>query len=328
MQRLRTHQLVAVSLAAAGMALLGAMTAFAAQEETAAKPKQPHVVLEVQGLHYDVGKPVLVRATIRNDGDTEVDNPLTDPIAAGLRVHDPDGKIWKPTGLDKASPQDQPKRLGPRSYFGQVLDISPNFPVLAKLGRYEVTYEYGDEQGPPVTVNIIPAFNPNANYKAVVKTAVGEFTIQLYREDAPLTVRTFVDLSRQGFYNGLVFHYVKPGDILIGGDPNGDGSGGSGFFLPAEFNSRQHLAGTVAMVRGAEPDSASSQFYICLKPEPERDGKFTVFGQVVDGMDTLGRLAETPTSGISSKPFYRPLKPLVMESVTIIETPVETDAGS
>jgi len=157
---------------------------------------------------------------------------------------------------------------------------------------------------------------------------VGEFTLQLFREDAPLTVRNFVDLSRQGFYDGSFFHYVRPGDILICGDPRGDGSGGSGFFLPAEFNSRQHLSGTVAMVRGEDPNSASSQFYICLKPQPERDGKFAVFAQVVEGLETLGRLAETPTSGISSKPFYRPLEPLVIESITILETSQGEDAGS
>jgi cyclophilin family peptidyl-prolyl cis-trans isomerase len=82
------------------------------------------------------------------------------------------------------------------------------------------------------------------------------------------------------------------------------------------------------MVRHSEPNTASSQFYICLEPQPERDGKFTVFAQVVDGMDALGSLAETPTSGTASKPYYRPLEPMVMETITIIETAPDQDEDS
>jgi peptidylprolyl isomerase/peptidyl-prolyl cis-trans isomerase B (cyclophilin B) len=151
--------------------------------------------------------------------------------------------------------------------------------------------------------------------------------IELYNQDAPLTVQNFVDLSRQGFYDGLLFHYSRPGDIIMGGDPAGDGTGGSGFFVPAEFNDRKHLAGTVAMVRGSDANSASSQFYICLAPQNERDGLFTVFGQVVEGMDVLTRLGEVATSGMNERPFFRPVEPLIIDSITIQETPA-AEAGS
>ena len=82
------------------------------------------------------------------------------------------------------------------------------------------------------------------------------------------------------------------------------------------------------MVRGADPGSASSQFYICLTPQPERDGRFTVFAQVIQGMDILDTLAKTPTSGTSEKPYHQPLEPLVMESITIQETTADQAAGS
>ena len=323
MHLLKTHKFVAFSLAAAGMTLAGVMTARAVQDDTAEKPRQPHVVLEVQGLHYDAGKPVLVRATARNDGKDEVENLLADPIASGFRLSSPDGKNWEPAATGKASPQIQPRRLAARTYFGQVIDLTAHFQVLAKVGRYELTYESGGQSSESVTINVIEAYNSDASYKAVIKTAKGDLTLQLFRKDAPLAVRNFVDLARQGFYDGLAFHYIRPGDIIIGGDPRGDGTGGSGYFIPAEFNKHQHLTGTVAMVRGSEPGTASSQFYVCLKPQPERDGKFTVFAQVVDGMDTLTSLAETPTSGAGSKPFYRPLEPMVMETITILETAPE-----
>ncbi len=328
MHTLKTHQIVAFSLAAAGMALASAMTASAAQDGTATTPAQPHVVLEIQGLHYDAGGQVLVRATARNDGKDEVENPLTDPIADGFRLSGPDGKSWQPVATGKPSPQNRPKRMAALTYFGQVIDLTVHFPVLAKVGRYEMTYASGDQSDTAVTINVIEVYNPDASYKAVIKTAKGDLTLQLFREDAPLAVRNFVDLARQGFYDGLAFHYIRPGDIVIGGDPAGDGTGGSGFFIPAEFNRHQHLNGTVAMVRGAEPDTASSQFYICLKPQPERDGKFTVFAQVVEGMDTLTSLAATPTSGADSKPYFRPLEPMVMETITILETAPEEDEDS
>ncbi len=281
--------------------------------------KNPRVVLEIRGLHYDAGDPVLVRVSAHNDGPTETANPLTDPVGRGFVLTEAGGKAHRPAGVGDAAPSQRPARLAPGAYFGRVMDLAPLFPVLSRPGTYTLGYGTGDDAAEPVTLNIIEEYNPTSSYMAVIKTPAGEMKIELFREDAPLTVRNFVDLARQGFYNGLPFHYVRPGDMLMGGDPSGEGFGGSGFNVPAEFNSRKHLAGTVGMVRGADPNSASSQFYICLAPQPERDGRFTVFGQVVEGMEVLNRLGETPTSGRSKRPFFRPLEPLVMESVQILE---------
>ena len=319
---------LATTLAAALFIMAGGIAGIPAQEEAGAGTKQPRVVLEVQGLHYDAGTPVRVRVTVRNDGESGTPNPLANPIAGGFRLSGPDGKTWQPEKLGQTSTEAQPRRLDGHSYFGQVIDLAAHFPALSKIGDYQLTYEAGEFSAESVRLNIIQAFNETSSYKAVIKTPKGDLTLQLFREDAPVTVRNFVDLARQGFYNGLPFHYVRSGDILMGGAPGEGGIGGTGFFLPAEFNNRQHLAGTVAMVRGADPGSASSQFYICLTPQPERDGRFTVFAQVIQGMDVLDQLSRTPTSGTSEKPYHQPLEPLVMESITIQETTADQAAGS
>ena len=121
----------------------------------------------------------------------------------------------------------------------------------------------------------------------IVMQKGGEIRIELYPEDAPKTVESFVTLSKKGFYDGLTFHRVVPGFVAQGGDPKGDGTGGPGYMLKAEFNARKHLRGTLAMARAQSPDSAGSQFYICLAPQPSLDGKYTVFGQVTAGMDVV-----------------------------------------
>ncbi|HWP35542.1 MAG TPA: peptidylprolyl isomerase [Thermodesulfobacteriota bacterium] len=127
--------------------------------------------------------------------------------------------------------------------------------------------------------------------KVRITMARGErIVIELYPDVAPRTVENFLALVRRGFYDGLTFHRVVPGFVVQGGDPNGDGTGGPGYAIKAEFNARKHVTGTVAMARAAHPDSAGSQFYICLAPQPSLDGKYTVFGQVIEGMDVVQRI--------------------------------------
>jgi cyclophilin family peptidyl-prolyl cis-trans isomerase len=323
---------IACLLAAAPLSEAPALAQEAAPDapETApseAEVKNPRVVLEIRGLHYDAGAPVRVRVSAHNEGEEGVKNPLTNPIAQGLYLKDSAGKTYRPEEPGTATPQEQPSRLGAGAYFGQVVDVARHFTLLSDPGKYTLSYGEDEDRSNEVVLNIIPAFHDDSTYTAVIKTAMGEMTIELYLKDAPRTVRNFVDLARQGFYEGLEFHYARPGDMIMGGDPTREGTGGSGFFVPAEFSDRKHLAGTVGMVRGSDINSASSQFYICLSPQPERDGLFTAFGQVVEGMDVLTRLGEVPTSGRNQRPFFRPLEPLVIESITIQETPA-AEAGS
>jgi peptidyl-prolyl cis-trans isomerase B (cyclophilin B) len=120
------------------------------------------------------------------------------------------------------------------------------------------------------------------NPVVTIETDKGNIVFEMFPDVAPKTVARITELINQGFYNGLTFHRVEPGFVIQGGDPNGNGTGGSGVKLKAEFNKKHHVLGTVAMARSNDPDSADSQFYICLGPQPFLDEKYTVFGQVTD----------------------------------------------
>ena len=120
-----------------------------------------------------------------------------------------------------------------------------------------------------------------------IELETGTVSIELYPDVAPKTVESFKNLISKGFYDGLTFHRVIPGFMAQGGDPEGTGMGGPGFRLKAEFNDKKHVRGTLAMARSSDPDSAGSQFYICYGPQPHLDGQYTIFGQVIDGMELI-----------------------------------------
>jgi peptidyl-prolyl cis-trans isomerase B (cyclophilin B) len=124
-----------------------------------------------------------------------------------------------------------------------------------------------------------------------IETNKGTIKFVTYPDVAPNTVKNFVTLAQKGFYDGLTWHRVVEGFVIQGGDPNGNGSGGPGYSIKAEFGSRKHLEGTVAMARASDPDSAGSQFYICLAPQAGLDGKYTVFGQVTEGLEVVHQIA-------------------------------------
>lgn len=113
----------------------------------------------------------------------------------------------------------------------------------------------------------------------------GRVVIELRTDLAPNSVARFKELVRQGFYDNLTFHRVIAGFMAQGGDPNGDGTGGTGKKQKAEFSTEKHVRGTVSMARSSDPDSADAQFFICFATSPFLDGKYTIFGRVVEGME-------------------------------------------
>ncbi len=123
--------------------------------------------------------------------------------------------------------------------------------------------------------------------RARIATPKGEIVFRFYPDDAPLHSAAFIKLARAGFYDGLTFHRYEPGFVIQGGDPSGNGTGGPGYNLDAEFNSQKHLKGTVAMARSSNPNSAGSQFYICIEDAPFLNNQYTVFGHVVEGQDVV-----------------------------------------
>lgn len=126
------------------------------------------------------------------------------------------------------------------------------------------------------------------NRVAKIVTEKGTIKFELFEDKAPNTAKNFIDLASAGFYNGLKFHRYVPGFVIQGGDPKGDGTGGSGKNIKLEINKDlKHELGAVAMARSSDPDSASSQFYITLAETPNLDGQYAVFGKVTEGMDTV-----------------------------------------
>ena len=138
-----------------------------------------------------------------------------------------------------------------------------------------------------------------------IETNHGNISFNLLPELAPETVRSFVKLAKDGFYDGTLFHRVIPGFMIQGGDPNTKdpsmknqwGQGGPGYTINAEFNSRSHLRGILSMARATDPDSAGSQFFIMHKDSTFLDNEYTVFGEVTEGMDTVDKIAELPRDG-------------------------------
>ncbi|MEK6680531.1 MAG: peptidylprolyl isomerase [Nitrospirota bacterium] len=124
---------------------------------------------------------------------------------------------------------------------------------------------------------------------AVLETNKGTIKFKLFENDAPVTAKNFIDLANKGFYNGLKFHRVEPNFVIQGGDPKGNGSGGSDKTIPLEVTPKlkHYSAGVVAMARANDPNSASSQFYITLAPAPFLDMNYAVFGKVVEGLDVV-----------------------------------------
>jgi cyclophilin family peptidyl-prolyl cis-trans isomerase len=125
---------------------------------------------------------------------------------------------------------------------------------------------------------------------AVIETEKGTVKFKFYPKEAPNTVNRIIELIQSDFYDGVVFHRVVPGFVVQGGDPTGTGGGGSGKKLNAEFNQRRHREGSLAMARTQDPNSADSQFYIALAPQPHLDGQYTVFGHVIEGMEVVRQI--------------------------------------
>lgn len=133
---------------------------------------------------------------------------------------------------------------------------------------------------------------------------LGEMVLRFFPDVAPGHVKNFVKLSRDGFYNGTTFHRVIPGFMIQGGDPNSKspdrashGMGGPGYKVKAEFNSKPHKRGIVSMARSNDPDSAGSQFFICVADANFLDWQYTVFGEVVSGMDVADKIVNMKRDG-------------------------------
>ena len=148
---------------------------------------------------------------------------------------------------------------------------------------------------------------------ARIKTSAGDITIELWNDVAPKHVDNFLKLANDGFYNGLTFHRVIPGFMIQGGCPEVTGTGGPNWTVDAEFNDREHHEGVLSMARSTDPDSAGSQFFICLGRDhcQHLDGNYTAFGKVIEGIDTVRSIGACSTGHGDA-----PVEPQFMNTVT------------
>ena len=145
---------------------------------------------------------------------------------------------------------------------------------------------------------------PSAYPRARVETDHGTFVVELWNDVAPKHVENFLKLAKQGFYDGTGFHRILPGFVIQGGCPKGDGTGGPGWNVKAEFNDREHVKGVLSMARSAHPDSAGSPFFVCLGRDQCKhlDRQYTAFGKVVEGLDVVDKIAAVPIERSSGRP--------------------------
>jgi peptidyl-prolyl cis-trans isomerase B (cyclophilin B) len=165
-----------------------------------------------------------------------------------------------------------------------------------------------------------------ANEVAVIKTSEGDMVVQFWTDAAPNTIENFKKLAKQGFYNGTIFHRIVKGFMIQGGDPNSKdpakeesyGAGGPGYKIKAEFNDHPHERGVLSMAREPDPDSAGSQFFICLGPVTRLDHQYTTFGKLIKGDDVLGKIGDTPVARNSMGEMSKPTKRIAIEKIDIV----------
>lgn len=145
--------------------------------------------------------------------------------------------------------------------------------------------------GPEATATPGVAIDQARAYQAVIKTEKGDIVVELFAQDAPVTVNNFVHLARCGYYDGITFHRVLPNFMVQTGDPMGTGSGGPGYTIPDEISARLHTGpGVLSMAKTAAPNTGGSQFFITHVATPHLDGVHTVFGQVIEGLDVVNSI--------------------------------------
>ncbi len=166
--------------------------------------------------------------------------------------------------------------------------------------------------------------NASLDEVAVIQTDAGEMIVAFWPEVAPKTVENFKKLAKQGFYDGTAFHRIVKGFMIQGGDPlskNDDprvGTGGPGYQIKAEFNAKPHVRGVISMARSADPNSAGSQFFICLADARFLDRQYTAFGQLVKGDEVLGKIGDTPTTVGGGGEKSRPVTRVGVKSIKIV----------
>ena len=263
---------------------------------------------------YVVGQPFKVRVEVEApEGGTVVSSWMVSPAAFNV-----DGKAL-------AKREDKGTLEMPAGF--QVVGELDLAPYLDAKGDFKLSYanELSDEKAVDVAVyEQAPAglsfmqMEPAEleRYLVLMQTNQGDMLARFWPDVAPNHVRNFLDLAYIKFYDGLIFHRVVPNFVIQGGDPTGTGSGGGPRTLEAEFSDRKHVPGVLSMARTEDPNSATSQFFVVHGQASHLDNKYSAFGELVWGMDTVDRIAKAPLG-----PGNRPREPQTIERAIVVLAP-------
>ncbi len=189
--------------------------------------------------------------------------------------------------------------------------------IIAKESKEKINPSDVNQEKKPMSNNSIEEV-------AIIQTTQGEMVVAFWPDVAPKTVENFKKLANQGFYDGTAFHRIVKGFMIQGGDPLSKkddprvGTGDPGYKIKAEFNKKPHVRGVLSMARSQDPDSAGSQFFICLGDASFLNEKYTGFGQLIKGDDVLGKIGDTPTAMGSGGEKSKPLTRQGVESIKIV----------
>ena len=273
--------------------------------------------LELNQNYYYAGDPLPVRISVGNEGTTPSGNPVKTPLVKGFVVR-AGGTTLRPTGTATAQEPARPDKLASKAFFGTVVDLAELYPEMRQPGEFEVRWEADGVESNALKMRLVPRLEAGKEYQARVDTTEGSFTIEFFPKMAPLAFKAFTDLANLGYYEGLLVHEVRADLLVAAGDPAQSNVERAPFLFPQEQSSLPIVAGTVLMRPvGAAPPSNGSSFIVMLRAEPSMNGQATVVGQVTDGLEVLGKISRLPSTEQGSRPYFRPLKDVKIQKITI-----------
>ncbi|PYT37321.1 MAG: hypothetical protein DMF52_03965 [Acidobacteria bacterium] len=284
-----------------------------------------YVHIETPGRFSYLGDPTQVSILLKNEGAAPWLNPGLD-IEGGFQVLDSEGNKLEKAKIPPMLKDGQPKVLEPNAYFGKIVNLNQYFPKIAAIGTYRITWSAAGIPEQSLATRIIKKYDPARDYQAVIDTDFGKIVIEFYKDLAPYHTRNFIDLANLNFYDGLLFHRIVKGEMILGGSPTGDERGSPGYNVPPETNGLKVLPGVVAQVRNSQtgPDESGSIFMIAATAQPDLDARVTVFGRVVEGLDTVKAITNVPTVGSAPRAASRPIKDVTIKKIEIREKKAKT----
>jgi cyclophilin family peptidyl-prolyl cis-trans isomerase len=267
---------------------------------------QTQVLIEPVREVFIAGEPIQLRICIENLSKVRTKLKVPKDLIQALQITSPEGKVYR-TPL--ADPETEAIDLEPSQIWGRRVDITPLIDDKQD-GWHKLVFRSSSLISGEVKLFVIK------DYIATIQTNYGDIVIGFFPHDAPNHVLNFVRLAKRGFYDNLTFHRIIAGFMMQGGDPKGDGTGGPGYQLDAEFSkTRRHIAGTLSMARrGDDINSAGSQFFICFRELPHLDGNYTIFGQVIKGMEVVRKIEVVKVDRLQG---HRPIKKVLIKSIKI-----------